>query len=215
MRTTGMAIALSLMLVTTANAGNGTFSKEVKLSKGKAKVEFTIATVEGSPSGPARTPKIGIAPSPNESFGSYLAKRLDESALVVVVPPRQLSTFSTAGVSFEQMMRSELEASVGSSCKAAKLDYLLFLGAPQMSTKTDATAYVFGLGKMRMRNTIATRLYDCRTKKFVWAQSVLFETSQGMMGMVFNGVGALFGGPEAEQAMAGIFADKLTSDLKW
>jgi hypothetical protein len=209
------ALIIGALVATAAYADEGKFSREVKLTKGKAKVQFTAMQADGTAAGLAKQPKLGIAPSMSPSFSSFLAKRMDENGRVVVVPPTKLNSGSAFSMGFDQLMRSELVESVGSSCKAAKLDYLLLLGSPQMSQKTDATAYVFGLGRMRMRNTVEARLYECRTTKSVWRQSVLLETSQGMMSMAFGGSGAGFGGPEAEQAMANIFADKLTVDMKW
>lgn len=214
-RLTFMALILATTITTAAYAGDANFSRQVKLSKGKAKVEFTSLSAESSPTGPAQHPRLGIAPSLNPSFANFLAKHMDDSARVEVIPPSKFSSNSAFASGFEQMLRSELESAVISNCRTAKLDYLLLFGSPQQSQKTDVTAFVFGLGRMRMRSTIETRLYDCRTRKSVWVQKVQFETSQGMAGMAFGGTGAGFGGPEAEQAMAGIFAEKLTADLKW
>lgn len=214
-RLTLIAITLAATIATSAIAGDANFSRQVKLSKGKAKVEFTTLAAEGSPTGPAQHPRLGIAPSLNATFANFLAKGMDDGARVEVVPPSKFNSNSAFATGFEQMLRSELESAVTSSCKTAKLDYLLLFGSPQQSQKTDVTAFVIGMGRMRMRNTVETRLYDCRTRKSVWVQKVQFETSQGMMGMAFGGTGAGFGGPEAEKAMAGIFAEKLTLDLKW
>lgn len=209
------ALALGTLIATNAYANEGTFSREVKLSKGKAKLKFTAMPADGSVTVASKQPRLGIAPTQNPSFASFLAKQMDERKKAVVVPPSKLGSSSAFGMGFDQLMSSELVEAVGSSCKSSKLDYLLLLGSPQMSQKTDATAFVFGLGRMRLRNTVEARLYECRTAKSVWRQSVLLETSQSMMGMAFNGAGAGFGGPEAEQAMAGVFVDKLALDMKW
>ncbi len=209
------ALAFGALITANAHANDSNFSREVKLSKGKAKVKFTAMPAEGSAAVVSKQPRLGIAPSQNPSFVSFIAKQMDERRKVVVVPPSKLGSGGAFGTGFDQMMSSELSEAVGSSCKSAKLDYLLLLGSPQMSHKTDVTAFMFGLGRTRLRNTVEARLYDCRTAKSVWRQSVLLETSQSAMGMAFNGTGPVFGGPEAEQAMAGVFADKLTFDMKW
>lgn len=191
------------------------YSKEIKLSKGKAKFQVWPLPTEASPSGPPQNPRFGIAPTAGASFANYLAKSADDTRRMQVMPLGRVTENSPFMIGFEQMMRSELETEVNALCRKSKLDYLLLIGAPQMGQKTDATAFLFGLGKMRMRNTIKTQVRDCRSKKIVWHKEVLLETSQGMLSAA-GGVGAgLFGGPESEQAFAALFTEKLIADLKW
>lgn len=218
MKTIATTALLSCFWASSALAASADYKRDVKLAKGRATVEFTTAASEGRPSGPAKHPRVGIAPSPSPSFGNFLAKQLDEAGKVEVVPSSRLQAVSmTLGGGFEELMRSELVAAVASSCRAGKLDYLLVMGVAQTSMKTDITTFIVGFGRMRMRHIQQSRLYDCRSQQVVWKQSVLFETSQGAMSSALsgNGMGALLGGPEAEQAMAGVYAEKLTADLAW
>lgn len=212
-------IALALVATLVAGQADGAeqFSREVKLAKGKAKVEVTPGSPETKASR-INHPRLGIAPSPSASFGNFLARAFDESGKVDITPPSRLQgVFRTLGAGFEQLMRSELTEAVNDACRTGHLDYLLVMGAPQMSMKTDVTAFIVGLGRMRMRNRQESRLYECRSRKTVWAASVMFETSQGTMSSALTGnsAGALLGGPEAEQAMAKIYGDKLAGDMGW
>lgn len=215
MKRIAVAAALACLVASAATASD--YKRDVKLAKGKATVEFTAQAREGTPSGPAKNPRVGIAPSPSPSFGNFLAKQLDDAGKVQVVPASRLQAAAAVGGGFEELMRSELVGAVASACRAGNLNYLLLLGAPQTSMKTDVSTFIVGFGRMRSRHTQETRLYDCRTKQIVWKQSVLFETSQGAMSSALSGnsAGALLGGPEAEQAMAGIYAEKLTADMGW
>ncbi len=135
------------------------------------------------------------------------------------MPASRLQAAAAVGGGFEELMRSELVGAVAAACRAGNLNYLLLLllGAPQISMKTDVSTFIVGFGRMRMRHTQELRLYDCRSRQIVGKQSVLFEISQGAMSSAFTGnsAGALLGGPEAEQAMAGIYAEKLTADMGW
>lgn len=212
-----VTLCVSMLLAVSASANPDTFSRTVKLSKGEAKVEFTAQAPEGAHTGPLKDPHVGIAPSANPSFSAYLAQQLDESGKATVVPPSRLSTANSLSGGFDGMMRSDLQDTITAACRQGKLDYLLAMGAPQMSMKTDATTYIMGFGRSRMRNRQDAKLYDCRTRQAVWVQSVLFETSQGALSSAFTGnaAGGLLGGPDAERAMAKVYTEKLTADMNW
>lgn len=212
-----IAAVLGGLCMASEAAAAVSYRQTVKLSKGKATVAFTAEAPEAKASGPTRSPRVGISPSPNPSFGNFLAQKLDDAGKVTVVPASRVQGAASLSGGYEQLMRSELAAVVSSACRGSNLNYLLVMGAAQMSYKTDITTYIVGLGRMRMRHTQMSRLYDCRSKQVVWQQSVMFETSQGAMSSALsgNGMGALLGGPEAEQAMAGMYAEKLTADLGW
>lgn len=212
-----LSLALAAIFIASQAEGTERFSREAKLAKGKAKVEVTPGTPETTASR-INHPRLGIAPSPSASFGNFLARAFDESGKVDIVPPSRLqAAYRTLGAGFEQLMRSELSEAIGDTCRAGHLDYLLVMGAPQMSMKTDVTAFIVGFGRMRMRNRQESRLYECRSRKTVWVADALFETSQGTMSSALTGnsAGALLGGPEAEQAMAKIYGEKLAADMGW
>ncbi|MEI9899159.1 MAG: hypothetical protein WDN31_02440 [Hyphomicrobium sp.] len=156
------------------------YSRSVKLSKGKATVAFTPGQADAAPDHSIRNPRVGIAPSPSPSFGNFVARKLDDTGRAQVVPPSQMhvpQSLMTSG--FEELMRSELAGAISAVCKQSRLDYVLLMGALQMSQKTDITAMIFFIGKMRVRKRSESRLYDCRSHQTVWVQHVLLKRRKG------------------------------------
>lgn len=210
------AFFIPAFLVSLGGADAKEYSQSVKLSKGKAKVEFTAGTPEGARTGSSKNPRVGIAPSPTISFGNFLAQQLDATGRAVVVPPSRLSDASALNGGFDGLMRSELQSAISGACRKEKLDYLLVLGTPQPSMKTDITAYLLNpFARMRTRNNQESRLYDCRATQSVWVQDVRLETSQSVVGSMNNLGAGFLGGPESERAMARLYVEKLIADMGW
>lgn len=206
------------MLVVGSAASAEEFKRELQLSKGKARVTFVSIAPEMEPKGPAKNPKVGIAPPTDAQFGGFLARQLDESSRVnVVSPTRMAQTELPAGFDFESVTRSELKAAVSAGCRSQRLDYLLMLGSSQATGKVDVTAYIVGFGRIRMRQTQQARLYDCRSQAIVWNQTIEYEGSQGLMSSALSGttMGNAMAGPDAAKAYATAFGDKLVADMRW
>lgn len=213
MRLSIIASALVIAVPQAVLADDAQVVREVKLSKGKAKIKFYALPTEGAATPQKRMPTVGVAPMPNMALGNYLAKNFDDTRKVTVIPPSRFGEKSPFATGFDSMIRSDLEREISSNCKSFKLSYLLLMSPPDTSFKTDATALMFGLGRMRFRNSVEIRIYDCPTAKIIWNNRLLLESSQSMSGMTFEGTNIATG--ESERAFAGVIAEKISSDLSW
>lgn len=208
-----IAAALAIALPQTALAQDPELVREVKLSKGKAKVKFYGLPTDGAATGPRQTPTVGVAPSPNMGLGNYIAKSFDDTRKVVVVPPSRFGETSQFETGFDSMIRSDLEREISAACKSQKLNYLLLMSPPDASFKMDPSIFMFGLGRTRFRNVVEARLYDCPTSKIVWNQRLLLESSQGTMSATFEGTTMATG--ESERAFAQMIVEKISADTGW
>jgi hypothetical protein len=191
------------------------WSGSAKLSKGKVTVTLKATVTSGMPRRLARQPRVGVAPTAS-SYGAPVAQQLEATGKVAAVSPSRISGTAFLRASFELMPQGDLTDAVGAACRRSRLDYLLLLGTPQLSAKTDITAMIFFVGKSRMRNRFEVSLYDCQRLQPVWAQQATFETSRGVINNAFDGGGAnLIMNPEADKAMARLLVEKLTADLGW
>jgi hypothetical protein len=211
-----LPLAAAFGLVCTA-ASAEEFSRELDLGKGRAKVTFTSIAPDAPPSGPKKYPRVGVAPSVDAQFGSFLTRQLDDSSRVQVTSPTKVQSADLpVGFTFDSVTRSELKAAIDTACRTNQLDYILVMGSQQHTTGMDVTVFIIGLGRMKMRVQQEARLYDCRSKAIVWNQNIIFEGSQGLMSSTLSG--NLAGnaiGPDASKAMASIYSDKLISDMGW
>lgn len=215
-----VAIASCLAAFAAASAVHAQeYVRDVKIPKGKVKVVMTALATDGPPSGPARSPKVGVAPfgGMTGDVGTYVALALDEGGKVrVTTPAKMTEAGATLGMAFDTMTRSEVAETVVKLCRGKTLDYVLMSGATQQNMKMDPTVMLFGLGRMRNQSTQDLRLYDCKSSKSVWSHRTMFEGSQGVMTSALSGnmSGGMFG-PDASRAIGGVIAEKLVSDLRW
>jgi hypothetical protein len=199
-----------------ARAEGDHLSRTIKVTHGKAKIEIVAGAPDAVPSH-VMHPKLGVAPTPAAAFSSFLARAFDDGQRVTVVPPSRLpdsSNILTGGS--ELVVRSEFDQAIASACRGAHLDYLLVMGTPRASVKTDVTSFI-GIGATHMRNRQEARLYECRSRKTVWVAEVLLETSYATFASAFNGNSTrmILGDPDAYRAWANVFAEKLSGDMGW
>lgn len=202
---------LIALLCLPAAAKSETYTQEIKLDKGTAKVTFVSVDNTKSYSNQKSHPTVGITSIGQYQFGDFLAKSLDETNKVKVVSPAKLAA---EGGDFESLTRSEFSDFLADTCKKGKLDYLLVAGPVETTSKTDISAYIIGIGKTRSRNKEEFRLYECQNYSIVWDQNVTIEGAQGIWSSAFSGFGSQYG-PGPSKAIAPIFADKLIKDMNW
>ena len=208
---------LLLAFTALAPASAEEFSRETHIGKAKIKVVLNSVAPEGRATGPARNPRLGVAPSALGEFTNFVTRSLDDSSRVQVTSPSRLvSDQMPAAFSFDAVTRSELRDALTSACAKGKLDYALVFGASTATMKTDVTVFIVGLGRNRQRLSYEARVYDCRTKSIVWNQNVMVEGSQGMFTSAVTGnmMGNQFGA-DGSKAAAAIFSDKLIADMGW
>ena len=213
----GFIVGVMLLGLAGGTAWAEEFSRETHIGKAKIKVVFNSVAPDARPTGPAKNPRVGVAPSAHAEFGNFITKSLDDSARVQVTSPSRLTSDNLpVGFSFDAVTRSELRDALTAACSKARLDYALVFGASTTTMKMDVTVFIVGLGRNRTRLSYEARLYDCRSKAIVWNQGVMIEGSQGMFSSAVTGnmMGNQFGA-DGSKAAAAIFSDKLIADMAW
>jgi len=112
------------------------------------------------------------------------------------------------------LTRSETREAVNTICTANRLNYLYAAGASQASMGVDASAYIFGMGRMRNRSAMTAQLYLCPTDTIAWQRQVTIESSSGVLRGAFGGSIGSAGGA-SDRAAADLVARQIVEDMRW